>query len=175
MRCAITSTPSTRKRTSKRVLLRLEVDVAGAVLGCLEDDRVHEPDDRPFRDAVVGGEIVGLIVELLVGLAVEHGCERDVRPAEAAHLDHHVLERRDRELDREPRGEAELVDPVDVVGVGQRDPQRVLVDRVGDRADPLEHGERDELRRLRRDAGHRQIDERTGRGSRRAAAPGRGR
>ena len=72
----------------------------------------------------------------------------------------HVLERRDGELDRQPRGQAQLVDPVDVVGVGERDPERVLVDRVGDRADPLEHGERHELGRLGRDAGHRQVDER---------------
>ena len=160
MRWAITSTPSTRKRTSRRVLLRLEVDVARPVLGGLEDDRVDEPDDRPLRDPVVGREVVGLVLDRLVGVVVEDGGEGDVRPAQAPDLDHDVLERRDGELDREPRGQAQLVDPVDVVGIGERDPQRVLVDRVGDRADPLEHGERDELGRLGRDAGHGQVDER---------------
>ena len=72
----------------------------------------------------------------------------------------HVLERRDRELDRAPRGQPQLVDPVQVVGIGERDPQRVLVDRVGNRDHPFEHGERDELDRLGRDAGHREVDER---------------
>ena len=84
IRWAITSTPSTRKRTSSAVLLGLEVDVAGAVLGGLEDDRVHEPDDRPFGDAVVGGEVVGVILDRLVGVVVEDGGEGDVRPASAA-------------------------------------------------------------------------------------------
>ncbi len=45
------------------VLLRFEVDIAGPVLGCLEDDRVDEPDDRPLGDAVLGREVVGLVVD----------------------------------------------------------------------------------------------------------------
>ena len=40
------------------VLLRLEVDVAGSVLGRLEDDRVDEAHERRVRDAVVGLEVV---------------------------------------------------------------------------------------------------------------------
>ncbi len=47
----------------QRVLLRLEVDVAGAVLGRLEDDRVDEPHDRRLGDAVLGLEVVGLVVD----------------------------------------------------------------------------------------------------------------
>ena len=65
----------------QRVLLRLEVDVARPVLGRLEDDRVHEPDDRPLRDAVLGREVVGLVVDRLVGVVVEDRGERDVRAA----------------------------------------------------------------------------------------------
>ncbi len=47
----------------QRVLLRLEVDVAGPVLGRLEDDRVDEPDERRVGDAVVGLEVVLVVVE----------------------------------------------------------------------------------------------------------------
>ena len=46
----------------ERVLLRLEVDVAGPVLGRLEDDRVDEPDERGVGDAVVDLEIVDLLL-----------------------------------------------------------------------------------------------------------------
>ena len=46
----------------ERVLLRLEVDVGGAVLGRLEDDRVDEPDERRVGDAVVGLEVVVVVV-----------------------------------------------------------------------------------------------------------------
>ena len=48
-----------RKPDDERVLLRLEVDVAGPVLGGLEDDRVDEPDERDVGDAVVDLEVVG--------------------------------------------------------------------------------------------------------------------
>ena len=44
----------------QRVLLRLEVDVARALLGGLEDDRVDQPDERRLRDAVVDLEVVFL-------------------------------------------------------------------------------------------------------------------
>ena len=94
------------------VLLRLEVDVARAVLGRLEDDRVDEPDDRPLRDAVLGLEVVGLVLDRL---------RRDRRRrtsafmapsarVEPAHLDHDVLLRRDGELDRLALREPQLVD-----------------------------------------------------------------
>ncbi len=48
----------------ERVVLRLEVDVAGAVLGGLEDDRVDEPHERRVGDAVVGLEVVVGVVGL---------------------------------------------------------------------------------------------------------------
>ena len=43
------------------VLLRLDVDVARAVLGRFEDHRVDEPDERRVREAVVGLEVVVLL------------------------------------------------------------------------------------------------------------------
>ncbi len=54
----------------ERVLVRLEVDVRGVLLGRLEDHGVHEPDERAVGDAVVGLEVVGLLVRCrgLLGL-----------------------------------------------------------------------------------------------------------
>ena len=46
----------------ERVLLRLEMDVAGPVLGGLEDDRVDEPDERGVGDPVVDLEVVLVVV-----------------------------------------------------------------------------------------------------------------
>ena len=42
----------------ERVGQRVEVEVAGAVLGGLEDDRVDEPDERRVGDAVLGLEVL---------------------------------------------------------------------------------------------------------------------
>ena len=47
----------------KRVLLRFEVDIAGAVFGRLEDDRVDEAHERRVRDPVVRFEIVTFILD----------------------------------------------------------------------------------------------------------------
>ena len=49
----------------ERVLLRLEVDVAGPVLGRLEDHRVDEPDERRVGDPVVDLEVVAVFLLLL--------------------------------------------------------------------------------------------------------------
>ena len=71
IRCTSWRTPSIRSRTMQRVLLRLEMDVAGPVLGGLEDDRVDEPDERDVGDAVLDLEVVGLVLdffERLLGL-----------------------------------------------------------------------------------------------------------
>ena len=54
------------KPDGEGILLRLEVDVRGPVLGCLEDDRVDEPNERRLRDAVFGLEIVDVLLFLLV-------------------------------------------------------------------------------------------------------------
>ena len=65
-----------RSRTTSAVLLRLEVDVAGPVLGGLEDDRVDEPDERRVGDAVVDLEVVDVLLFLLeqrLGFLGEYG------------------------------------------------------------------------------------------------------
>ena len=51
-----------RKRTRQLALERLDVDVAGAILHRLEEQRVHEPDDRRL---VVGVEEVARLLELV--------------------------------------------------------------------------------------------------------------
>ena len=109
----------------ERVVLRVEVDVAGAVLGGLEDDRVDQADERRVRDAVVGLEVVArprLVLE--VELVLD---ERGALPAsrgalDPAQLELDVLARRDADLERVARREAQLVDRLDVGRVGDRRP-----------------------------------------------------
>ena len=118
----------------ERVLLRLPVDVRGAVLGGLEDDGVDEPDERGIGDAVVGLEVVRVLFlrgERLCFL-VERGTrtERLRLADEAPDLGLDVVAGRDGELDGQPRREAELVDRVDVARVGDGDTQDVAVDLV---------------------------------------------
>ena len=52
--------------------------------------------------------------------------------------------RGDVEVDRVACGEPKLVEPAHVLRVGDRDPQRLAVEGERDRADALEHGERDQ-------------------------------
>jgi len=148
----------------ERVVLRLPVDVRGAVLGGLEDHRVDEADERRVRDAVVGFEVVGLVDLFLVGglLLFEDGARAECFGGtdDAADLRLDVVARRNGELDGEPRRDAQFVDPVDVAGVCDRDAQGRRVHRERDRADALEHVQRHLLSRLRVDTGIGQVDER---------------
>ena len=103
------------------VVLRLDVDVAGPLLGRLEDDRVDEPHERRVRDAVVDLEVVLLVFldELELGdVGVSARAERLVRAREALDLGEHVIARRDGELDRVLGREPELVDRRDVGWIG---------------------------------------------------------
>ena len=143
----------------QRVLLRLEVDVAGPVLGGLEDERVDEPHERRVGDAVVGLEVVLVLVEA-GHVADERGIHRLGGARQPADLGEHVFSRGDEELDRVPRGEAELVEAVHVLRVGDRDLEVAAVGGERDRADALEHRQRDDLRRLGVDARDREVDER---------------
>ena len=59
-----------------------------------------------------------------------------------------------------PRREPELVEALDVLRLGDADPQRLAVEGERDRAHALEHGERDQLRRLGVDALDREVDQR---------------
>ena len=94
------------------VLLRLDVDVARAVLGGLEDHRVDEPDERRVRDAVVGLEVVVLLRFGLDGglSSTKAAFMRLGRAREAAQLGEDVVLRRDVELDRLARREPQLVE-----------------------------------------------------------------
>jgi hypothetical protein len=80
--------------------------------------------------------------------------------SDAADLDEDVLARRHGELERVARGEPQLVDSLNVLGVGDRDPQRAVVERVGNRDQPLENVQRDLATRLDGNARQRQVDER---------------
>jgi hypothetical protein len=106
------------------------VDVRGAALGGLGDDRVHELDDRRVvgRLAQVGdlGD-AGLLVLLLDRLG--HDVAEAVEPRDERA---DVLGGHDGELDAQPGDDRQVVGGDDVRGVGDRDEQRALVD-VGDR------------------------------------------
>src|SRR5262249_11852179 len=91
---------------------------------------------------------------------VDDRAERLVRAREPAQLEEDVLARRDGELDGTPCCQAQLVDPVDVVGVRQRDPERHVVDGVRDGDDTLEDAQRDQLHSVGRHAGDGEVDER---------------
>ena len=148
----------------ERVLLRLEVDVAGAVLGRLEDDRVDEPDERRVGDAVVGFEVV-LASSSSPGRSTSSsmnarssprprapgGAARSARPRAAATENSTSSARREPEL-----VEAAGRSAGSVIATSQR----LAVERERDRADALEHGQRDHLRRLGVDARDREVDER---------------
>ncbi len=141
----------------ERLLLRLEVDVGGAFLGGLEDDGVHEPDERAVRDPVVGFEVVSLL--RLVDL--EDGDSDGLRRAhEPLELDDDVVARGHRELERVPRREPELVDRVDVPGIRDRDLEDVVLEGVGNGDRALERLHGNELRRVGCHSSCREVDER---------------
>ena len=82
------------------------------------------------------------------------------RAREAAQLGEDVVLGGDEELDRALRREAQLVEPPDVLGVGDRDLEDRAFARERDRADALEHRQRDRLGRCGVDAGDGEVDER---------------
>ena len=78
------------------------MDVAGAVLGRLEDDRVDEADERGVRDAVVDLEVVLLVLDDLELVEVDLRYARSsasLGAREALDLGEDVVARRDGELD----------------------------------------------------------------------------
>ena len=134
------------------VFLRLEVDVAGPVLGGRQQDRVDHPDDRPVRDAVFLLEVGDLVVAFELLLFVERlddGLGRAVHPVE---LDEDLVAGGDPDRELETGGEAELVDRVDVLRVGERDVERLAVQPVRERHRAAEHVQRHEHGRFGGDA-----------------------
>ena len=112
------------------VLLRLDVDVRGAALDRVEDDRVDELDDRRgvLRDPVDREGLFALLVlghELhpeLFGRLVEHALR-------GLALLQDVVDRRaaaDLELQRQPGQKLQLVELHDVGRIGADDRQRLL-------------------------------------------------
>ena len=139
------------------------MDVARAVLGRLEDDRVDEPHERRVGDAVVGLEVVRLdVCARLAATASSISAAFSASDARASRRSSVSTSSRTahRELGRVARREPELVEPVDVLRLGDRDPQPLAVERERDRADALEHGQRDQPRRLEVDALDGEVDER---------------
>ena len=142
------------------LLLRLDVDVAGAVFGGLEDHRVDEPDERRIGDEVLDLEVVLLFFLDLRHLTREGGAHRLGRARETAQLGEDIVRRRDVELDGLAGREPELVEPADVLRVGDRDLELAAVESERDRDDALEHRQRDRLGGLGIDAGDAEVDER---------------
>ena len=135
----------------ERILLRLEVDVAGPVARRLHDDRVDEPNERCVRDAVVGLELaLGVFVDDLEIAHRRLRLEHLALPREPLELGQDLFLTGDCEIDGMTGGDPELIDPEDVRGIGDRDEQPIVdeLDRHGD--DTLERAERDELHRARR-------------------------
>ena len=144
------------------VLLRLDVDVARTVLGGFEDHRVDEADERCIGDAVVGLEVVEVFLLFLdaTHLLGEGRVHRFSRAREAAQLGEDVAPRRDVELHRQARCKPHLVEPAHILRVRDRHLDRVAVRGEGDRYDPVEHRQRDQLHRLGVDADNAEVDER---------------
>ena len=148
----------------ERVRLRLEVDVARAVLGRFEDDRVDEPDERGVGDAVVDLEIVDLFLVdhlELGGFAQSRACaERLRRAREPPELVRDVFACRDAQDDRVPAREAQRVDAVDVLRVGDRHAEGVALEGERDGVDLLEDVERQRAGRNGVDADGAELDHR---------------
>ncbi len=105
-------------------LLGVDVDVGGALLDRLGDDRVDELDDRR-----VG---VGLLDEqafagLVLGALVDDVLDRLVHPDEPVEQQVEILDRGRRRADPPAGHHADVVDREDVRGVRHRQQQRAVV------------------------------------------------
>ena len=124
MRVASASTPSTRKRTTSSPRDGLEVDVGGALVDALRDERVDELDDR----RLVGGlaEVDDLRPLVGDGLLDDHVVDLVHAPDERAD----VLLRRDGGADLVAGHQRDVVDREHVARVDHRDEQRALVEEA---------------------------------------------
>ena len=89
----------------QRVLLSLEVHIGGVFLRRLEDERVHEANERAVRDAVIGLEVVAVIRFGLVHVDGDDGTDRLGRSHEPLELSEDVVPRSNPELERMLRRE----------------------------------------------------------------------
>ena len=93
-------------------------------------------------------------------VADERGVHRPGGTREPPQLGEDVVLGGDEELDRQARGEAQLVEAAHVLRVGDRELEVGAVGGERNRAGALEHRQRDRLRRLGVDAGDGEVDER---------------
>ena len=94
------------------------------------------------------------------GVLDEGRVQRPGGARQALDLGQDVGARGDEELDRMARRESELVEALHVLRIGDRDLQRAVLERERDRADTLQHRQRDELAGVRVDAGFGEVDQR---------------
>ena len=118
------STPSTRNSTLRVALLGVDVDVGGALLDGLGDDRVHELDDGRVAVGLVDGDVA--FARLLLFL-VDDVLDRLVHPREPREQQVEVLDGGGRGPDAPAGHHADVVDREHVRGVGHRQQQRAVV------------------------------------------------
>ena len=134
----------------QRLALRLEVDVARPVARGLHDDRVHEAHEGRIGDAVLGLEIVAVLLDDLEVV------DRRLRVVDlgaalqALELGEDLVTPGDGEVEVVPRGEPELVDREDVRGVRERDEETAVAEGDGNRGNALQRPRRDLLERVTR-------------------------
>ena len=163
MRCTSCSTPSMRSRTTSASSCGskwMSLAPSSAAWKMIElTSRTSGTSEMPSSTSRSS--------PLLLCLVEEPAPRRSSARAEslrgagqAADLVLDVLARGDAELELEARRQPQLVDRVHVAGVGDRDPERVALERVRHGDDALEHVDRDLLGGVLGDAGQRQVDER---------------
>ena len=141
------------------------MDVGGAVLGSLKEDGVDEPDERNVGHAVLGLEVGDVLFglereQILVLVDRRAGAERLGGADELADRAHDVLARGDAELERMAGGEPELVEAVQVRRVTHGNLEAAVLEGIRDRADSLEHVQRQLSRGVLVDRDDREVDER---------------
>ena len=143
----------------QRVFLRFEVDIARAVGRRPHDHRVDETYERRIGDTVVGFEVILDLVDDLEVVQRRLGLEHLGLTGATLELREDVVPARDAEVDLIASCKPQLVDPVDVRGIGKGDPKPVALAGDRDRDDPLQGAQRHELGRVGRDALFLQVDE----------------
>jgi hypothetical protein len=113
------------------------MDVARALLGGLEDDRVDDPDKGRRRLILFGRSF--LLEGKLVFLLFRGAAHRVDLPVEVAELQIDVLSRRDRKLESDRCGEPELVENLHVGRIADRDEQALSFEAVRQHTQPDEH------------------------------------
>ena len=143
MRLHLVEDPVHAHPHDQRLGHRIEMHVARAVLGRLQQYRVDELDEGGVREAVVGLE-VGLLAFRKLFLEQGRALPGLVRPQDPAQLDLDVLPSRNGQVDRVARRETQLVHRLHVGRVRDRHPEPVSRDPVGQRTGTGEQVPRDQ-------------------------------